>query len=136
MFEVGFSEIIVIVVVALIVIGPEKLPKLARTYGLLYGRVQRYVSGIKQDMEREVALDQMKKATAEAQQKLLAFQAKMLTLEGEAEVISELPLTEMVAQESAAAPAEINTAKRKPAKAGMAKTHPEKRQPEKPELVK
>lgn len=92
MFEVGFSEIIVIVVVALIVIGPEKLPKLARTYGLLYGRVQRYVSGIKQDMEREVALDQMKKATAEAQQKLLAFQSQMITLEGEAEVVSELPL--------------------------------------------
>lgn len=94
MFEVGFSEIIVIVVVALIVIGPEKLPKLARTYGLLYGRVQRYVSGIKQDMEREVALDQMKKATAEAQQKLLAFQSRMVTLEGEAELVSELPQQE------------------------------------------
>ncbi|MGP1717186.1 MAG: Sec-independent protein translocase protein TatB [Methylophilus sp.] len=98
MFEVGFSEIIVIVVVALIVIGPEKLPKLARTYGLLYGRVQRYVSGIKQDMEREVALDQMKKATAEAQQKLLAFQSQMITLEGEAEVVSELPLEEAKAR--------------------------------------
>jgi sec-independent protein translocase protein TatB len=96
MFEIGFSEIVVIVVVALIVIGPEKLPKLARTYGLLYGRVQRYVSGIQQDMEREVALDQMKKATADAQQKLMEFKAQMLTVEGEAEVISELPLPETI----------------------------------------
>lgn len=97
MFEVGFSEIIVIAVVALIVIGPDKLPKLARTYGLLYGRVQRYVSGIKQDMEREVALDQMKKATAEAQKKLLAFQSQMISMEAaEAEVISEMPLPEVV----------------------------------------
>ncbi|SDK79143.1 sec-independent protein translocase protein TatB [Methylophilus rhizosphaerae] len=97
MFEVGFSEIIVIAVVALIVIGPDKLPKLARTYGLLYGRVQRYVSGIKQDMEREVALDQMKKATAEAQKKLLAFQSQMISMEAaEAEVIAEMPLPEVV----------------------------------------
>lgn len=90
MFEVGFSEIIVIAVVAVIVIGPDKLPKIARTYGLLYGRVQRYVTGIKQDMEREVALDQMKKATADAQRRLMEFQSKMLTIDGEAEVISEI----------------------------------------------
>lgn len=75
MFEVGFSEVIVIVVVALIVIGPEKLPKIARTYGLLYGRVQRYISGVKHDIDRQVALDTMRKATADAQQKLLALQA-------------------------------------------------------------
>jgi sec-independent protein translocase protein TatB len=93
MFEVGFSEIIVIAIVALIVIGPEKLPKLARTYGLLYGRVQRYVSGIKQDMEREVALDQMKKATADAQKRLMEFQSKMITIDGEAEEISEVKAT-------------------------------------------
>lgn len=89
MFEVGFSEIIVIAVVALIVIGPDKLPKLARTYGLLYGRVQRYVSGIKQDMAREVALDQMKQATADAQKKLLEFQAKMIAVEAEVQVVAE-----------------------------------------------
>lgn len=90
MFEVGFSEIIVIAVVGLIVIGPDKLPKIARTYGLLYGRVQRYVTGIKQDMEREVALDQMKKATADAQRRLMEFQSKMVTVDGEAEVFSEM----------------------------------------------
>lgn len=85
MFEVGFSEIIVIVVVALIVIGPDKLPKLARTYGLLYGRVQRYISGVKQDIDRQVALDTMKKATADAQQKLLSMQSTLIDVHTEIE---------------------------------------------------
>lgn len=85
MFEVGFSEIIVIVVVALIVIGPDKLPKLARTYGLLYGRAQRYISGVKQDIDRQVALDTMKKATADAQQKLLSMQSTLIDVHTEIE---------------------------------------------------
>lgn len=85
MFDVGFSEIIVIVVVALIVIGPDKLPKLARTYGLLYGRVQRYISGVKQDIDRQVALDTMKKATSDAQQKLLSMQSTLIDVHTEIE---------------------------------------------------
>jgi len=85
MFEVGFSEIIVIVVVALIVIGPDKLPKLARTYGLLYGRAQRYISAVKQDIDRQVALDTMKKATADAQQKLLSMQSTLIDVHTEIE---------------------------------------------------
>lgn len=85
MFEIGFSEVIVIVVVALIVIGPDKLPKLARTYGLLYGRVQRYISGVKQDIDRQVALDTMKKATSDAQQKLLAMQSTLINVHSEIE---------------------------------------------------
>jgi sec-independent protein translocase protein TatB len=91
MFEVGFSEIIVIVVVALIVIGPDKLPKLARTYGLLYGRAQHYISGVKQDIDRQVALDTMKKATADAQQKLLSMQASLLEVHAEVEELVIAP---------------------------------------------
>jgi len=91
MFEVGFSEIIVIVVVALIVIGPDKLPKLARTYGLLYGRVQRYISGVKQDIDRQVALDTMKKATADAQQKLLSMQASLMEVHTDIEALVITP---------------------------------------------
>ena len=47
MFDIGFSEIVVIAVVALIVIGPERLPKTARTLGHLFGRLQRYVADVK-----------------------------------------------------------------------------------------
>lgn len=54
MFDIAFSELLVIVLVALVVIGPEKLPKVARTMGLLAGRLQRYVSTVKADVEREL----------------------------------------------------------------------------------
>lgn len=61
MFDIGFTELLVIGVVALIVIGPERLPKVARTAGHLYGRMQRYVSTVKSDISREIQLDEMRK---------------------------------------------------------------------------
>src|SRR5512140_1161877 len=60
MFDVGFSELIVIALVALIVIGPERLPRVARTLGALMGRAQRYVNDVKADIQREVDLDELK----------------------------------------------------------------------------
>ena len=65
MFDIGFSEIVVIAVVALIVIGPEKLPKTARTLGHLFGRLQRYVSDVKADINREMQLEELKKLQQE-----------------------------------------------------------------------
>ncbi|KVW96150.1 Sec-independent protein translocase protein TatB [Thiobacillus denitrificans] len=62
MFDIGFTELIVIGVVALIVIGPERLPKVARTAGHLYGRMQRYVSSVKSDISQEIQLDEMRRA--------------------------------------------------------------------------
>ena len=62
MFDIGFSELVVIGVVALIVIGPERLPKVARAAGLLYGRMQRYVSSVKSDISREIQLDEIRRA--------------------------------------------------------------------------
>jgi len=67
MFDVGFSEIAVIAVVALIVIGPERLPKAARTMGLLFGRLQRYVSDVKADINREMELDELRKLQKQVQ---------------------------------------------------------------------
>src|SRR5215471_17184700 len=65
MFDVGFSEIVVIAVVALIVIGPERLPKTARTLGHLFGRLQRYVADVKADINREMQLEELKKLQQE-----------------------------------------------------------------------
>ncbi|MGE5319806.1 MAG: Sec-independent protein translocase protein TatB [Hyphomicrobiaceae bacterium] len=62
MFDIGFSELVVIGVVALIVIGPERLPKVARTAGHLYGRLQRYVAAVKSDISREIQLDEIRRA--------------------------------------------------------------------------
>ena len=61
MFDVGFSELMVIAVVALIVIGPERLPRVARTLGHLFGRLQRYVNDVKADINREIELEELRK---------------------------------------------------------------------------
>ncbi len=62
MFDIGFTELLVIGVVALLVVGPERLPKVARTAGHLLGRFQRYVSSVKSDISREVQLEELRKA--------------------------------------------------------------------------
>lgn len=67
MFDIGFSELMVIAVVALVVIGPERLPKVARTLGHLFGRMQRYVNDVKADINREMALDDLRKLQASMQ---------------------------------------------------------------------
>ncbi|MBX9964766.1 MAG: Sec-independent protein translocase protein TatB [Burkholderiales bacterium] len=60
MFDIGFSELMVIGVVALVVIGPERLPKVARTAGALFGRMQRYVADVKADINREIEASELK----------------------------------------------------------------------------
>lgn len=60
MFDIGFIEIIIISLVALIVVGPERLPAVARTLGHLLGRARGYVSGIKTDIHNEMRMDELK----------------------------------------------------------------------------
>ncbi len=60
MFDVSFTELLTIAAVALVVIGPERLPKVARTIGHLLGRAQRYVNDVKSDIRREVELDELR----------------------------------------------------------------------------
>ena len=80
MFDIGFTELLVIGVVALIVIGPEKLPRLARTVGHLAGRLQRYVSDVKADINREIELDELRKMRDSMQQAASNFES---TVQGE-----------------------------------------------------
>jgi sec-independent protein translocase protein TatB len=61
MFDIGFSELIVIGIVALLVVGPQRLPKLARTAGHLLGRLQRYANQVKTDIKMEMAAEELKK---------------------------------------------------------------------------
>jgi sec-independent protein translocase protein TatB len=61
MFDIGFSELLLIGVVALVVIGPERLPKVARTAGQWLGRLNRYVSQVKQDIDRDIKLEELRK---------------------------------------------------------------------------
>lgn len=60
MFDVGFSELILIGIVALVVFGPEDLPRVARTVGHLLGKFRRYVSDVKSDISREMELADVK----------------------------------------------------------------------------
>lgn len=65
MFDIAFSELLVIGLVALIVIGPERLPKLARTAGQWLGRLNRYVAQVKQDIDRDLKLEELRRLQQE-----------------------------------------------------------------------
>lgn len=61
MFDISFTELIVVGIVALIVIGPERLPAVARTAGYFLGRARRYVEQVKRDLNEEMELDSLRK---------------------------------------------------------------------------
>jgi sec-independent protein translocase protein TatB len=67
MFDLGIDKIALIGVVALIVLGPEKLPRVARTVGNLMGRAQRYVADVKGEVNRQMDLEELKKMKTEMQ---------------------------------------------------------------------
>ena len=67
MFDFGFSQLLIIAVVALIVVGPRRLPTVARTAGHLLGRMRRYVTDVKADISREMQLDELKKLQQQVQ---------------------------------------------------------------------
>ncbi|CAN1491171.1 TatA Sec-independent protein secretion pathway components [Methylophilaceae bacterium] len=76
MFDVSFSELLVIAFVALIVIGPEKLPKVARTLGALVGRMQRYLAEVKEEVNREARFEELQQLQNEIKQSSHKTQAK------------------------------------------------------------
>ena len=99
MFDIGFSELVVIGVVALVVIGPEKLPRVARTAGVLFGRMQRYVNQVKADINREMETAELGKVKSEFESAARSFKSDVETTmarteqdlrEVEASVASEL----------------------------------------------
>ena len=116
MFDIGFSELLVIGVVALIVIGPERLPRVARTLGHLMGRMQRYVSDVKADIDREIELEELRKMRDSVQQAATNI---------ETSVQSELTKTETELNQAAASAAgEVSPAPEKPAPAIEEKKEP------------
>jgi sec-independent protein translocase protein TatB len=131
MFDIGFSELLVIGVVALIVIGPERLPRVARTVGVLAGRLQRYVADVKADINREIELEELRKMRDSMQQAASDFQSS---------VQSEVSKTEAELNQTAA---DLNktvedVVKHEPAELKSEESKPEERKPEerKPEESK
>ena len=77
MFDIGFSELVVIGLVALVVLGPERLPRVARTLGHLAGRLQRYVSDVKADISREMEIEDLKKMKDSMQEAATSFETSV-----------------------------------------------------------
>ena len=77
MFDIGFSELLVIGIVALVVIGPERLPRVARTLGVLFGRLQRYVTQVKSDINREMDLSEINRVKNEFEGAARSFRDDM-----------------------------------------------------------
>ena len=73
MFDIGFWEISLIAIVALLVFGPEKLPGVARTAGLWIGRARRLVTTVKQDIDRELHLQEMRDTIKQSDQNVHQF---------------------------------------------------------------
>lgn len=77
MFDVGFWEILLILVLALLVIGPERLPGAARTAGLWVGKIRRYVEGVKSDVEQEFDLTEFKRIVHNQEVQINEMQQKL-----------------------------------------------------------
>ena len=106
MFDIGFSEIVVIGVVALIVIGPERLPKVARTLGHMFGRLQRYVNEVKADINREMELDELRKLQSEVKSAARDIEQSVQTAVNQAEAGVRSVESQLNAAEAANAPHE------------------------------
>lgn len=81
MFDIGFSEILLVAVVALVVIGPERLPGVARNIGQFAGRLQRYVNDVKRDFNREVEFEEIRRLQQEMESTVQSMQASMKAVE-------------------------------------------------------
>jgi len=77
MFDIGFSELLVIAVVALIVLGPERLPKAARFAGLWVRRARQQWYSVKSEFENELAAEELKRSLRETQESLRAAEAQL-----------------------------------------------------------
>jgi sec-independent protein translocase protein TatB len=77
MFDFGFSKLLLLGIVALVVIGPERLPRVARTLGHLYGRLQRYVTQVKADIHREMEAADLGKVKTEFESAARSFQSQV-----------------------------------------------------------
>ena len=117
MFDVGFSEIFVIALVALIVIGPERLPKVARTLGHLFGRMQRYVNDVKADITREMELDELRKLQSSVEDAARSIEHSVTKEINTAE--SQLNSIAATAADAAPAPSSASIAPLQPATAAL-----------------
>lgn len=95
MFDIGFAELLVLAVIAMVVVGPERLPGLARTVGKTVGQARRFMTNIQNQIEQEVKLDELnKKIMAETKELDISKDFSLNHQNEDAEVPQEKPAAE------------------------------------------
>ena len=115
MFELSFGKMMIIAVVALIVLGPEKLPKVARTLGHLLGRARGYANQVKQDIDREMQMDELRKLQEQAKDAARSFETAVndagRSVEQEAASVQSSVNTSLAQAESSAQASAVTAAR-------------------------
>lgn len=120
MFDISFAELMIIAVVGLLVIGPDKLPQVARTAGAFMGRLQRYVAQVKEEVNREARFEDLQNLQREIQEG--TNQVKSSIMDGANEVRSAInSIEEGVKPERQSKIRSVSSAKKAPIKKPVAK---------------
>lgn len=90
MFDMGFAEMMLIGIVALLVIGPERLPAVARSAGKWFAKIKSFVNNVKNDVEREFKTDELQKMLAKQQDELQSIKEAMNSAENGLSVKEEI----------------------------------------------
>ncbi|MGB7180911.1 MAG: Sec-independent protein translocase protein TatB [Burkholderiaceae bacterium] len=77
MFDIAFTELMIAAVIALIVVGPQRLPKMARQIGAWIGKLQRYVNDVKSDINRQIQLDELRDLKSEVTDAARSLESSM-----------------------------------------------------------
>jgi len=85
MIDLGLTKLAIIGAVALVVIGPEKLPKVARMAGTLYGRAQRYLHDVKSEVSREIEMEELRNLHKDIQDSAQSFKSEVETFKSDVE---------------------------------------------------
>jgi sec-independent protein translocase protein TatB len=95
MIDLGLTKLAIIGAVALVVIGPEKLPKVARMAGTLYGRAQRYLHDVKSEVSREIEMEELRTLHKDIQDSAQSFQSEVSNFKSDVEGTVSSHLTEV-----------------------------------------
>lgn len=83
MFDIGFTEILIILIVALVVIGPERLPGVARQLGRWIGKAKRFISSVRSDIEREFQTEELKRILTDQEKEITELREMMRKTESD-----------------------------------------------------
>jgi sec-independent protein translocase protein TatB len=96
MFDIGFTELVLVAVIGLLILGPERMPVAVRTVGKWVGKIRRTVSGVQKEIQDELRIDEIR-TKADANRK--ALEGRMAELEAEADIM-EAPVVAATEQEA------------------------------------